>query len=227
MGYFLSLTLNEMRIPVLMITCGRLEFTKQALNALLQCEGVSIYLFDNGSEDKTHEWLLKMMDENLQISQLFVSEKNRGIAYAMNWFLKETEDFEFCAKCDNDTLLSKDFFTRMLPYMKWVDVVQAKHSIIPATNPEGWKGFTKNMKRENGLIYNHFVGGSGIMFRRSLVTSIPETEWKIGGWRQWQREHPEVRKAFCEDVTIELLDTTDAGTDYSKYEDYYKQTGRL
>lgn len=211
-------------ITALMITYNRLEYTKIAFDALNDSDCDKIIVIDNGSLDGTAEWFKEM---EVKYAVTIFNKQNLGIAAAMNQFLNLTEGSEFCIKVDCDTIVPQDFCARMLPHMQYADVVQAKHHIIPATNPEGWKGFTKNMKRENGLIYNHFVGGSGIMFRRSLVTSIPETESKILGWRQWQREHPEVRKAFCEDVTIELLDTTEAGTNYSKYEDYYRQTGRL
>jgi len=43
------------------------------------------------------------------------------------------------------------------------------------------------------------------------------------GWRQWQRDHPEVKKAFALDCEIELLD--EGG--YADYPEYYKQTGRV
>lgn len=210
--------------PALMISFGRLEFTKQALSALKKSDCGIIHVIDNGSKDGTKEWLRSHVNPFSQTLMVHYLDNNYGIAYAMNNFLAMTQGAEFCIKVDNDTIIPQDFCARMLPHMQYADVVQAKHAIIPATNPEGWQGFTKNMKRENGLIYNHFVGGSGIMFRRSLITSIPETESKILGWRQWQREHPEVRKAFCEEVEIKLLDEDGYP---EEYESYYKQTGRI
>jgi hypothetical protein len=84
----------------------------------------------------------------------------------------------------------------------------------------GWI-YEKNDKRD-GLLFYHFIGGSGIVFRRSSVNHIPETENKIGGWRQFQRENPHLKKAFCEDVEIKLLDEHG----YQDYPEYYKTTGR-
>lgn len=205
-------------IPVLMITWNRLEYTKKALDALLKADNVFPYIFDNGSEDGTQDYLRSLPDK----ITMWFSEKNEGIATAMNIFLKETAGFPIVSKIDNDTLIPKDFIDKMLPHMEHADIVQAKHKIIPATHPLGWEGFIHNMKRENGLLYNHYVGGSGIIFKRNLVNLIPQTEWKLGGWRKFQQEHPELRKAFCEDVEIELLDEHG----YEDYPEYYKQTGR-
>jgi len=207
-------------VDALMITYGRLEYTKVALAYLLRDDEIeNFYVIDNGSIDGTIEWLKEKRDEGLITLCL---NKRNSIASAMNNFL-ELSKAEYCIKVDNDTIIPHEFCARMLPHMKYADMVQAKHPIIKASNPGGWEAFTKNMKRENGLLYNHFIGGSGIMFKRDKVKEIPETENPIMGWRQWQREHPEVKKAFCEDVEIELLDAHG----YEDYPDYYKQTGRI
>jgi hypothetical protein len=49
----------------------------------------------------------------------------------------------------------------------------------------------------------------------------------LGGWRQFQREHPELKKAFATDVEVHLLDTNENGADYSQYPNYYRETKRL
>jgi glycosyltransferase involved in cell wall biosynthesis len=204
-----------MKCDALMITYNRIDYTRKSLPALLRSDCNEIYVIDNGSTDGTKEYI-----DHLPCFKRH--SKRNSIASAMNYFLKWSTS-EYVVKVDNDTIIPPDFCARMMPHMKHADIVQAKHSIIKATDPDGWEGFTKNMKRENGLLYNHFVGGSGIMFKRDKVKEIPETEWLIGGWRQFQREHPELKKAFCEDVEIELLDAHG----YDDYPEYYKSTGRI
>lgn len=206
-------------IPCLMITYNRLEYTKQSLPALID-SGAEVYVIDNGSIDGTAQWLVKEYGEKINIE---LNPVNKGIAGAMNQFLQMIPKAKCAAKVDNDTIIPKDFFKMMLAHMKYAEIVQAKHHIIKSTNPNGWKGFTKDMYRNNGLLYHHFVGGSGVVFKRQLVDYIPETEWKLGGWRQFQRRHPEIIKAFAEDVEIKLLDEHG----YSDYPNYYKETGRL
>ena len=209
-------------VAILMITYNRLDYTKKSLDALINCGcNISIIVIDNASTDDTQDYLIKIAKKsNLR---LILNKKNHGIAGAMNQFLHYTPYFEFVAKVDNDTIVPKGWIDNMMPHMEKVDIVQAKHHIIPATDPNGWQGFTKNMKRDGSLLFNHFVGGSGILCRRSVLSEIPVTEWKLGGWRQWQREHPNVKKAFCDNVEIKLLD--EAG--YNDYPEYYKETKRL
>lgn len=211
-------------IPVLFITYNRLEFTKQALKALFNVRGAKVYIIDNDSTDGTVDYLKKQKEAH---SASFLN-KNIGIAGAMNLFIKFTESDEYVAKIDNDTIVQADFLEKMLPHMKKADLVQAKHPILKATHPLGFDQWVKTMKQDGPLRFNHFIGGSGILFKRNIVNHIPVTDWKLGGWRQWQREHPEYKKAFATDVEIKLLDTNERGADYLpelKY--YYQETQRL
>lgn len=210
-------------IPVLMITHNRLEYTKQALDALFNSKVVEVFIIDNASTDGTVEWLQAQpckVDWNI-----ILNTENLGIAGAMNQFLELTKGSIYVGKCDNDTLVPKDWAVKLLDALvsNDLDIVQAKHHIIPASHPEGWNGFIRNMKQASpGVYLNHFVGGSGILFRRSAVDHIPHTEWVLGGWRQFQREHPELRKAFCDHTEVQLLDEHG----YSDFPDYYKKTKR-
>jgi hypothetical protein len=75
-----------------------------------------------------------------------------------------------------------------------------------------------------GLYLHNFVGGSGIIIRRSCIKEpLPKTDWILGGWFDWQLKHPEVKKAFYEGVEIKLLDEKG----YGDYPEYYKSTKRL
>ena len=208
-----------------MITYNRLEYTKQALESLFNSKEVEIFIIDNGSTDGTQEWLYS---QPWGVAwNVFYNMKNLGIAGAMNQFLALTQEAEFVGKVDNDTIVPPDFISRMLPHMDKVDIVQAKHPILKATHAEGFDSWVSAMPASGALRYNHFVGGSGIIFRRNIVTQVPRTEWMLGGWRQFQREHPHLRKAFATDVEIQLLDTNEGGADYSQYPEYYRETKRL
>jgi hypothetical protein len=44
------------------------------------------------------------------------------------------------------------------------------------------------------------------------------------GWRQFQKDNPKLKKAFCTDVEVELLD---GAGDYKDYPEYYRETGRI
>lgn len=209
-------------IPILMITWNRLEYTKKALTALLECRHALVIIIDNGSTDGTMEWLMTK-PFGLRRPMMYFNHANMGIAHAMNKFLYLTRNYDIVGKVDNDTIVSEDWIEKMLPYLKHADIIQSKHHIIESTCQGGWDQFIKPMKFKNGLYYNHYVGGSGILFKRKIVESIKNTENKIMGWREWQRENSHIVKAFVPDVEIKLLDEHG----YEDYPEYYKQTGRI
>jgi cellulose synthase/poly-beta-1,6-N-acetylglucosamine synthase-like glycosyltransferase len=211
-------------IPVLFVTYNRLEYTKESLGALFNCKNKKIFIVDNGSTDGTVEWL---KSQNWKIAwDITLNAINIGIAGAMNQFLEKTRHFTYVGKVDNDTIVPPDWIDRMLPHMALADVVQSKHPLIKASGVGTFDEWVSHMPANGPLRFNHFVGGSGIIFRRSIVDRVPVTEWKLGGWRQWQRDNPQFKKAFATDVSIKLLDTDESGANYSKYPEYYKETGR-
>lgn len=209
-------------IPILMITHNRLAYTKKAVEALMNVRHALPFIYDNGSTDGTVEWL---DDYNFKprLPMMFFDSKNSGISGAMNLFLERMHNYDVLAKADNDTILPPDFIEKMLPYMKHADMIQAKHHIIKETDPDGWEGFTRNMHKANGLLYHHFIGGSGILFKRKFVDKLPDTKKVLMPWREFQKANPHLKKAFVPSVEIKLLDEHG----YSDFPEYYKQTGRV
>ncbi len=218
-------------IPVLMITYNRLEYTKKAVEALKQCRHAIIYIIDNGSDPETIAYLKGEFVFDKAWSRrndlVWLNSINIGIAGAMNQFLERTMIYNVVAKVDNDTVVPPDFLEKMIPHLEKADIVQAKHHLIQASGVGSFDEWTSTMPADGALRYNHFVGGSGILFKRKIVDRLPVTEHKLMGWRQWQREHPEFKKAFATDVEVKLLDTDETGARYEQYPDYYKSTGRL
>jgi len=207
-------------IPILMITHNRLSYTMKAVKVLYSCPDVDLYIIDNGSTDRTVNWLRCCY---YGVKVIF-NRENMGIAYAMNQFLERTRNFPIVGKVDNDTIVPNDFVKKMRPHLSKADIVQAKHKLIEASKVGTFDEWVSKMPADGALRFNSFVGGSGILFRSDKVDLIPETDNKIMGWRQWQREHPEVKKAFATDVEVKLLDEDGYP---EEYHDYYKQTGRL
>ena len=216
-------------VPVLFTTYNRLEYSKRALEALIESECGQIIVVDNFSTDGTREWLESMKE----FVTIILQEKNTGVAGAMNIFLQQTSTATFVGKVDNDTVVKQDWCSRLL--QKLIDcrlhIVQAKHPILAATHTGGdfdaWMRTMQRDRKDHSIFYNRFVGGSGIVFRRNIIDAVPETEWKLYGWNKFQKEHPELKKAFCTEVEIELLDMFKEGcSDYSKYPEYYKETRR-
>ena len=205
-----------------MITWNRLNYTKQALQSLLDSDVDEIFIWDNNSTDGTVEYLKTLTEP--KIISIYESHGNLGIRTPMNWFINITANYDFISKVDNDTVIPKDFCARMIPHMQHADIVQARHKIIEATCPGGWDAFVRPMKKRGQLYFNSFVGGSGIIMKRKVLSELPHTDWLLYSWMTWQKQNPNVVKAFAQDdVEIKLLDENG----YQDYPDYYKSTKRI
>lgn len=91
-----------------MVTFNRLEFTKQAIAALLQytCFPHVITVVDNGSTDGTPEYLQALHKQGF-ITNLILLPENVGIAKASNLAWSQAPDAEYCLKLDNDIVIQK------------------------------------------------------------------------------------------------------------------------
>ena len=214
-------------IPCLYITYNRIDYTKQTLPELINSDCDKIIIIDNHSTDGTAEYLEEIDHPKIQV---IFKEENTGIAGAMNIFLQLTKGYEFVSKIDNDTIVPKNWCNELLRKLIAcdLDILQAKHNLDPAVTKgltfDEWMRTMRQDEKDKSVYYHHFVGGSGIVFRRNKIDILPETEWLLYSWRQYQREHPELRTAFTTDVKVKLLD---GGGDYSKYPNYYIETKRL
>jgi glycosyltransferase involved in cell wall biosynthesis len=216
-------------IPCLFVTYNRLDYTKQSLEALIGSDVGKIVIIDNASTDGTQEYIKSLNLDSMRFITVF-NDTNTGIAGAMNQYLQLTKGCKLVAKVDNDTIVPAHWCHKLAEkvYNCKLDIIQAKHNLDPAVTKgltfDEWTATMPKHENDACVHYHHFVGGSGIVFRRNIVDAIPYTDWKLYGWRQFQREHPHLRTAFCSSVVIRLLD---GGGDYSKYVDYYKETKRL
>lgn len=206
-------------IPVLFTTFNRLAYTKQAFNAL---KGTcAIIVIDNGSTDGTVEWL----KEQTGITQLILNHENRGVAGAMNQFIRLIGT-GWAGKVDNDTIVKPQWSDQLLgtALANGLDIVQAKHYVIDEVHPGGWDGLMSRCKKIADRTYeSQFVGGSGIIFDIDRIGLLPEDGWVLGGWNRWQLSHPDIRKGFSEHTEVTLLDAHG----YGDYEEYYRATGRI
>lgn len=89
-----------MNILVLSVTRDRLDYTKHCFARLRELAGCEYthYVFDNGSQDDTVEWLRDEYDPDL----LVASPANVGISRALNALLEEAGGFDVIVKFDND-----------------------------------------------------------------------------------------------------------------------------
>jgi GT2 family glycosyltransferase len=218
-------------VPVLFTTYNRLDFTKISLPKLIESNCGTIFVIDNASTDGTAKYLRGLKSKKLVV---VLNDENTGVAGAMNIFIKMNTNNNYLAKVDNDTIVKKDWLDILLKKVvdKNIDIIQAKHPILVKTHATGsfdeWMKKLEQDKDDNSIYYSKFVGGSGIVFNRKIITEdIPTVEWKLAGWREFQRKHTSSKKAFCTETVIKLLDMNEGGgANYIKYPDYYKETRR-
>jgi GT2 family glycosyltransferase len=217
-------------IPILFITYNRLGYTKKTLLHLLESQNCSVTIIDNASTDGTVEWLKELSKKKtyrmIRAKNLIFNDCNLGVAGAMNQFFDRTKTSGWIGKVDNDTIVERDWAIKLIRKAQAVgaDIIQAKHHIIPTVHSGGWSGLMKTLKGiDEETFETPFVGGSGIIFRRTIIKEpLASPEWKLGGWNDWQVAHPEFKKVFYGGVEVRLLDEHG----YFDYPEYYRETLR-
>jgi len=212
-------------IPIMFLTYNRLEYTKQALNSLLESEAQRIVIIDNASTDGTQKYLQTL--DNKKIEKVIFNEDNKMVAGAMNQFFEMTESEEFIGKVDNDTIVPKNWISKMLFEMlsNGVSIAQPKHNVL--CNEKDFKEWSKDMEKKGDFLLNSHVGGSAILIDRAMIDApIIEGMGALMGWTQYQTAR-HFLKGFLTTIEIKLLDMTgDNKQNYDDYPDYYEEVGR-
>lgn len=121
-----------------MVTFNRLEFTKQAIVALIQhtCFPHVITVVDNGSTDGTPEYLQALLKQGF-ITNLILLPKNVGIAKASNLAWSQESAAEYYLKLDNDIVIQKPgWLSRMVEVVDHIPELGAiAYSFEPVSYP--------------------------------------------------------------------------------------------
>jgi GT2 family glycosyltransferase/Tfp pilus assembly protein PilF len=91
-----------------MVTYNRLEFTRQAIQAVLQYTDFPYVLtvVDNASQDGTREYLTELRRQGI-INRLILLDDNIGVARASNLAWLAQPEAQFYLKLDNDIVIQK------------------------------------------------------------------------------------------------------------------------
>jgi len=101
---------------ICMITYNRLEYTKQAIDALVRNTQYPhvITVVDNNSTDGTKEYLQDLRKSEV-IGNALLLDENIGYAKGANLCWLQEPDAEYCVKCDNDIVIQKKgWLTKMV-----------------------------------------------------------------------------------------------------------------
>ena len=160
-------------LEILMITHNRLEYLKKALPSVLnQTCGVSLTIWDNGSDKETIAYLRSMP------VKVIYSPKNQSLAYVTNRvFLKEFKS-EFVGKVDSDIIFPPD----------WIERIIAKHQEKHYGFLGGFHFRPEDIAElnpiiENGVWHKHHIGGNFIIRREDFKGYEGSAVWGLSEYQ--------------------------------------------
>lgn len=223
-------------IPIMMITWNRLEYTKQAINAILENtkHPFTLWIWDNGSTDGTVEYLKSIKDS--RITTIF-PPVNEGLVPPMNHFFDWYSKAKYVSKVDNDTIVPEGWLIKLKYVMDKLPlfVIQSDHYLgLPyklKNNQQFYNELEKlEFEEENLYLFPH-VSGTGVLIRRKHIDKpIEKKEGTLSGWvdYQYQKARTENRRcAFYSGVWVDRLDFIGTNKIKCDYPEYLKEINKM
>jgi len=157
-------------LDVIVLCHNSLFITKKFLIDLYKnTKDFSLFLIDNGSTDKTPEYLKNFANEKNNVT-LFLSDKNLGVISGRNFGYKLSCDYnnlsEYVFIIDNDQFVQDGWLESHMA------VIKEGYDLVGV---EGWKlnkQFFPIGKLENPLEPYDYVGCGGSLIKRSVIEDI-------------------------------------------------------
>ena len=195
-------------VPILFCTFNRVEFTKEALKALIKNTNrpFKLFIYDCGSTDITRDYL-RIVKLNVE-AEIFFSKGRISCDMANNDFFTRTLNYKYLAKVDNDSILPPKWLSSHIKFLKKnnLNAVTAMHYSFSRKAVEIMEAHAK------GDFTESLAGGSGILYRGDLYDKLGPIQIKVG-WMDnieewWVRVHhlPNDKCLFNPDIFMELLD---------------------
>ena len=214
------------KIPILMISWNRLEYTKKAVESIIKntTRPYELFIFDNASKVSVKNYL-KTLESNANI-KIHYSKTNTGLIPPTIAFFEKYQDYRYVAKIDNDTIVSKDWLKKLKEVMDIYPffVLQADHYLMLRfrikTNDEFYRHLYSLDFKDNKLYLSSNGGGTGILIRRQVADEPIESIVGLSGWIRYQIKMSEQWKsAFYTGVWVDRLDQV-ATNKYKTPSDY-------
>ena len=224
------------KVIFLMLTYNRLQYTKEALEALLKNEyPFHLVIIDNGStENGMVEYLKSMKERESRIIELKFNKENLGLAKPTNYFWEQYKDkYPYLGKIDNDTVVPEDAVERLVDIMDHCPDVAVCHG-------HHWTDDNfpqRRLRQINGrlLLKAKWGGGCFYIIRNSIIHKygyIPVKYGKMGGWTRYQiklrRRGEKIVYAYPL-VKVKHLGDPSSGRTEEKtiYKEYYESIKRI
>lgn len=171
------------KVDLFMPTCNRLEYTKVALESLLQTTDRTLVnqliLVDSRSEDGTREYLGEVLKRSLPFSAVLLNVGERHIVNSMQ-AARDAAKSPVIAKIDSDSVPPPGWLPVALEVMNrnpalWaLGIVPRDNSVVPA-----------DVKVERTCESDKYVGGVGL-FRREAWKDLKPEKAPYWGWTTHQ-----------------------------------------
>ncbi len=155
-GYYYRQPVTPGRfVNIGMVTFNRLEFTRQAIDSIVQFTNFpyALTVVDNNSQDGTQEYLAELKRQGV-IKNLLLLPENVGIARASNLAWQQEPAAAHYLKFDNDVVIQKpDWLLNMVTVADAVPELAALgYNFEPVSYPvESLQGFPIRVKRNANL----------------------------------------------------------------------------
>lgn len=210
-----------MNVCVLTLTRDRLDYTKHCIRTLRENAGCDFdhFIFDNGSEDGTYEWLQDEYDAD-RITAFCRSEENIGICPALNVLLDDLDrEYDVVVKIDNDC--------ELVTPNTLADVCElaGDRNMILSPHIRGLRQTPESYATNRGVSLTSVVGGifmavPGHVFadgyRHPETTPLADgDDWQL--CRRWQARHGLV--GYVDGYEAWHYETTDG--QHKRHPDYW------
>jgi len=161
-------------ISLLMITHNRFEYTWKSLTQLLRVDiPFSLTIVDNASTDKTRQFLSKIKDRRVDIEYL---SEQKSLSTITNAFWQKSMQFDFIGKIDNDTLVSKECFLRLIEVHQVSDRIAAvggfSFDIYQDWNFEKSKCNIRSLGNGCRVLVQPIIGGCAYLTRPRVIEDV-------------------------------------------------------
>jgi len=219
-------------VPILMIVLDRLEYTKQAIEAIFKntLYPFKLFIFNNGSNAETTDYLNSLDDSRIEIHH---SKTNVGLVPPMNMFFDKFRGYKYVAKVDNDTVVSPGWLGKLKAVLDKFPLftVEANHYLAMPfrikTNDDFYKHLFGVEFEGSKLYFYNCSGGTGQLIRRGLIDRpISEAKGSLSGWVTYQNAKLKSQgypSGFYLGTWIDRLDQVDTNkykaiSDYPQYD---------
>lgn len=184
---------------VIFLTHNRLEFTRYALEALIENTDWNLVrhliAYDDSSVDSTHSYVVGRL-AGIPIARTATVNYGSPVAIMNRYVQTLGQDSDFFAKVDNDAIMPPGWLERMLEVMEKCPDLELLGAERFFADPDNFDNFTP---------CKH-IGGIGLIRTEALRSRrLPVPNGRFG-WTEWQHEENPIRGWVTPDLEVTLMD---------------------